>query len=450
MDAENVLEKRNKMNDTTQAYESYQKVKEVIKSCNNEDQLRVGVRMFNLLLKKYGGVIEDDFLHTLTQLIGLMRIKCGVEGNEEVNEETSEIGKEFRSAAAMSDIPELKKISFDENEEVEGGIGDNMDADSISEKYEFPLEDIKKEIHIGGQIEKEHTDNEDLAEEFAIDHIVKFIEETGDYDYYTDPEYGIIAVEDRMGENKKTIRISKSEMDKLHDEGKLSVEDINLTFKDEVTENLDMNDITQTLRKQLKKQHSEKFSKEEIFDKIRQKREEELGRREKENEEWVSLWDEDEIEESTGAASAGAFEGPLGGKEDTIRRSFAKSKIPVSVNGIDKPIGKLYSFNPKPEVIEEDEIEEATGADSAGAYVGPRIWANNKKNWRGAHKKAYPGGKFVNIKKKCSTHPYCNQGWGGPGGPPITLTNTSDMKIDNVFENKIIKKGSLKIKKQKH
>jgi hypothetical protein len=211
-----------------------------------------------------------------------------------------------------------------------------------------------------------------------------------------------------------------------------------------------MNDITQTLRKQLKKRNSEKFSKEEIFDKIRQKRDEELDRREKENEDWASLWDEEEMEESTGASSSGSFEGPLGGKEDTIRRTFTKSEIPVSVNGIDKPIGKLYSFNPKPEVIEEDEIEEATGADSAGPYVGPRMWASNKKNWRGAHKKAYPGGKFVNIKKKCSTHPYCNQGWGGPGGPPITLTNTSDMKIDGVFENKIIRKGNLKIKKEKH
>ncbi len=265
-----------------QAYDSYQKVKDVIKSCNNEDQLRVGVRMFNMLLKKYGGVIGDDYFHTLTQLIGLMRIKCGLEGEEEVNEESSEIGKEFRRAASMSDTQELKKISFDESEEVEGGVGDNMDAESIAEKYEIPLEDIKKEIHIGGQIEKEHTDNVDLAEEFAIDHIVKFIEETGDYDYYTDPEYGIIAVEDRMGENKKTLRISKSEMDKLHDEGNLPMDDINLIFKDEVSENLDMNDITQTLRKQLKQRHSEKFSKEEIFDKIRQKRDEELDRRTKE------------------------------------------------------------------------------------------------------------------------------------------------------------------------
>ena len=44
MDEEYVLEKRNKMNDMKQAFESYRKVKDVIKSCNNEDQLRVGVR----------------------------------------------------------------------------------------------------------------------------------------------------------------------------------------------------------------------------------------------------------------------------------------------------------------------------------------------------------------------------------------------------------------------
>jgi len=133
-----------------------------------------------------------------------------------------------------------------------------------------------------------------------------------------------------------------------------------------------------------------------------------------------------------------------------VRRTFAKNEIPVSVSGIDKPIGKLYSFDASNKVLEEEDLEEATGADSAGPYVGPQIWASNRKNWRGAHKLAYPGGKFVNIKKKCSHSPYCNQGWGGPGGPPITLTNTSDMKIDNVFETKIVKKSNLKIKKQKH
>ena len=431
-------------------YQIYDKVKKVIKSCNNEDQLRVAVRMFNKFLEKYGSEVEDHYLHVLKELIGLMRLKCGIEGEKEVNEESSEIGKEFRKAAARSDTPELNQIAFDESEEVEGGVGDNMDAESISEKYEFPLEDIKKEIRIGAQIEKEHTDNEELAEEFAIDHIVKFIDEIGEYDYYTDPEYGIIAVEDKMGENKKTIRISKKEMEQLHDKGDLLVNDVLLKYKEDIEENLDYNDIAQTLRDQLNKKNSRKYSKDEIFKEINRRKDMEHDRRDKENEEWANLWDEEDLEEATGAVSAGAFEAPLGGKEDIVKRSFAKTDLPVSVNGINKPIGKMYSFNASDKVLEEEDLEEATGADSAGPYVGPRMWASNKKNWRGANKLAYPGGKFVNIKKKCSHSPYCNQGYGGPGGPPITLTNTSDMKIDNVFETKIIKKSNLKIKKQKH
>ena len=51
-------------------------------------------------------------------------------------------------------------------------------------------------------------------------------------------KYGIIAVEDNMGENKKTLRISQEDMDRLHDGDGVSIDDINLTFKDEVTENL--------------------------------------------------------------------------------------------------------------------------------------------------------------------------------------------------------------------
>jgi len=257
----------------------------------------VGVRIFNKFLEKYGADIDDHYLHVLKELIGLMRIKCGLDGEKEVNEETSEIGKEFRKAASMSDTPELNQISFDESEEIEGGVGDNMDAESIADKYDFPLEDIQKEIHIGGQIEKEHTDNEKLAEEFAIDHIVKFIEETGDYDYYTDPEYGIIAVEDRMGENKKTIRISKHEMEKLHDEGDLLLDDILLQYKEDLEENLDYNDITQSLRDQLKKKNSRKYSKDEIFKEINRRKEIEGKRREKENEEWASFGVEEEKEE---------------------------------------------------------------------------------------------------------------------------------------------------------
>lgn len=72
--------------------------------------------------------------------------------------------------------------------------------------------------------------------------------------------------------------------------------------------------------------------------------------------------------------------------------------------------------------ITKTETKEATGAASAGAYVGPSIWAKSstKKNWRGARKTQIPGGKFVEVKKKCQKFPYCNQG---------------DMKALKIFEN---------------
>jgi len=76
----------------------------------------------------------------------------------------------------------------------------------------------------------------------------------------------------------------------------------------------------------------------------------------------------------------------------------------------------------KGEKITKAETKEATGSSSAGAYVGPAVWAKSstKKNWRGAKKTQIPGGKFVEVKKKCQKFPYCNQG---------------DIKALNIFEN---------------
>ena len=391
-------------------YHIYDKVKKVIKSCESEPQLRVAVRMYNKFLDGYGDEIDSHYLNILKELIGLMRIKCR---GEEVNE-VSNIGKEFRKAASMSRVPELQKLSFDESDDK-----------------------IIKEINIGAQIEGNNLDQEDAIELATAN--VKQIP-----DYYSNPDFCVIAVESKSGK-KKTVRVEKD----LYEKSKEGEEQLLLADMEIFHENLDMNDITQSLRDQLKKKNSRKYSKDEIYQEIERRREEELNRREKENVEWGSLFDEEEIEEATGAGSAGAYVGPM--TKDIIRRSFKKD-IPVSVNGVvgkgkmNKPIGKMYSFN----VLEEDgEIEEAVDyAGAVGSYATPQMWAKNKKNWRGAHKLTYPGGKFVNIKKKCSTHPYCNQGWGGPGGPPITLTNTSQMKVDNVFnENIILKKRHLKIKK---
>jgi hypothetical protein len=90
----------------------------------------------------------------------------------------------------------------------------------------------------------------------------------------------------------------------------------------------------------------------------------------------IEIEKEEEVDEATTAASSGAYVGPL----MTTRKK------------------------------KQEEVDEATGAESAGQYSTPKIWAKDKKNWRGASKTQWPGGKFVKVKKRCSTFPYCNQG----------------------------------------
>ena len=383
-----------------------EKIKDVIKSCENEPQLRVAVKMFNHLLLNHSKEVEKEEFHKMKNLIGLMKKKC-LE-TDEVNEEMSKIGLEFRKAAASSGNQDLNKIKFDE------------DKDSK------PI----KEISIGTQIEQNHLPLKD-AKDLATQNVNNIS------DYYTDPKFCVIAVESKNGE-KKTVRVEKD----IYEKSKEGEEQLLLADMEIFHENLDMNDITNSLRNQLKQKNTKKFSKDEIFKEIKRRRDIELSKREEEKENWASLMDdaEEEIEEATGTAgSSGQYTGLF--STEPISRTIKKGDIPVSVNGLDKPIGKMYSL-----IGEDEELGEAVDyAGAVGSYETPAMWAKNKSNWRGAHKLTYPGGKFVNIKKKCKTFPYCNQGAGS-----VTLSDTSDMKIDNVFnlgENKIVKKKNLKVKK---
>lgn len=76
--------------------------------------------------------------------------------------------------------------------------------------------------------------------------------------------------------------------------------------------------------------------------------------------------------------------------------------------------------------IKKVETKEATGSSSSGSYESPSFLAKSmsKKNWRGRSKTQLPGGKFVQVKKKCKKFPYCNQG---------------DIKALNFFENDTLK-----------
>lgn len=113
------------------------------------------------------------------------------------------------------------------------------------------------------------------------------------------------------------------------------------------------------------------------------------------------MGEDGETSESTGSGSAGGFEGQL----------FSTTKKEMEEDSLKKV-----------------EATESTGTGSSGSYVTTAAWAKstNKKDWRGKSKTQIPGGKFVQVKKKCKKFPYCNQG---------------DIKALKIFENEKVKKA---------
>ena len=55
------------------------------------------------------------------------------------------------------------------------------------------------------------------------------------------------------------------------------------------------------------------------------------------------------------------------------------------------------------------------------------------KHWRGRAKTQIPGGAFVQVKKKCKTFPYCNQG---------------DINALEISRNPVVKKKKKKLAEQ--
>jgi hypothetical protein len=110
-------------------------------------------------------------------------------------------------------------------------------------------------------------------------------------------------------------------------------------------------------------------------------------------------------------------------KDNTKKYKKDESKESTSTSGM---AGMSYDTKLFGEP-QKTETKEATSTASSGQYSGPKIWAKStsKKDWRGKRKTQIPGGKFVQVKKKCKRFPYCNQG---------------DIKALNIFENETLKK----------
>jgi hypothetical protein len=125
----------------------------------------------------------------------------------------------------------------------------------------------------------------------------------------------------------------------------------------------------------------------------------------------------EENTEAMGAASAGGYSMPL----------FSTTKGDI-VKGVKTVREQLETDGEKGLTDGETaktETKEATGASSSGQYSQPAIWAKSmsKKNWKGASTKYMPGAKRVQVKKKCTKFPYCNQG---------------DIKALKIFENESV------------
>lgn len=112
-------------------------------------------------------------------------------------------------------------------------------------------------------------------------------------------------------------------------------------------------------------------------------------------------------------------------EDKKLRKKKSENKEATGTGGVG------YSM-PLFGTMKKEETKEATGSSSAGSYVTPAAWAKStkKKDWRGASKPLIPGGKFVQVKKRCKTFPYCNQG---------------DIKSLKIWENKMVKEVIEKI-----
>lgn len=57
------------------------------------------------------------------------------------------------------------------NDSMDGGKADNLTVDDIAKKHKVSPESIKQQIEKGKKIELEHTDDDQKAEEIAMDHL---------------------------------------------------------------------------------------------------------------------------------------------------------------------------------------------------------------------------------------------------------------------------------------
>jgi len=118
---------------------------------------------------------------------------------------------------------------------------------------------------------------------------------------------------------------------------------------------------------------------------------------------------EKDLEETTTAGAAGAYNAPLFGKETTIRKPKAKklaSNI-ITKGDLKNPLGKIYSFKPKTEskifkfkdLVNEVASTHATKLRNAEGTFDGDPWVG-KKGWMRKDELAWEGGEISDILAK--------------------------------------------------
>ena len=88
----------------------------------------------------------------------------------------------MKSPEYSEEIVEEDKVEKSEKNQIKGGLADNLSVKDIAEKHKVSIEEIKKQLKMGIDVEMEHTDEPSKAMEIAMDHL------TESPSYYTELE----------------------------------------------------------------------------------------------------------------------------------------------------------------------------------------------------------------------------------------------------------------------
>jgi len=135
---------------------------------------------------------------------------------EQINKTTLLGQKKAQYDEARAGVQKLKEeINEIKEDKIPGGMADDMTPEDLAKHHDVPVEEIKKQLDIGEKIEKEHTDDEDVAKEISKDH--NFENEK----YYDNPEgTDLVDMEKEAEKDKKEDKKEDKEEDNELDESK--------------------------------------------------------------------------------------------------------------------------------------------------------------------------------------------------------------------------------------